>query len=272
MKDTHMEDFSKDKERNWDFLSARRTESTSTEASPLDTIHSSEEKGRDELPLCSLPEGIDREVFQQLPVDIQEEILSEKSREKIQGKGSLSFPLHASRGILPFFSAKQMQDSPLTPRDDLSTSKPIPSVSPWEPGTSGLKSSTSSYLSGQKDCLQYLDKRLKDAQTSQGPKESQGFHFSNTNPTVSVFHSFPSVQSDQLLSTNLTTESHKQPTATVSHPEGLAENGEQDSTVEKTTFPSAVDREVFYELPEEIQKELLADWKRTGADFHVVHK
>ncbi|XP_036101272.1 DNA polymerase iota isoform X1 [Molossus molossus] len=272
MKDTHMEDFSKDKETNCDFLTTRRIESTRTGESPLDTIHFSKDKDSDELPLCSLPEGIDQEVFRQLPVDIQEEILSGKSGEKVQGKGSLSCPLHASKGVLSFFSTKQMQDSPLNPGDRLSNSKQILSLSPCEPGTSGLNNSGSFYPSSQKDYSHYVDSRLKDERMSQGPKESQAFHISNTNPAVSVFHSFPNLQSEQLFSKNHTTNSHKQPTATVSHHEGLAESREQDSTAEKVTFPSDVDREVFYELPEEVQKELLADWKRTGSDFYIVQK
>lgn len=65
------------------------------------------------------------------------------------------------------------------------------------------------------------------------------------------------------------TDSHKQPVATVSRHEGLKENREQESPDEKITFPSDIDPEVFYELPEEVQKELLADWKRTGSDFHT---
>lgn len=269
MKDTQMEDFSKDKKTNWDFIPTGRIESPRTGESPLSF---SKDQNSDDFPLCSLPEGIDQEVFKQLPVDIQEEILSGKTREKVQGKGSLSSPLQASRGILSFFSSKQMQDSPLNPRGNLSNSKQISSLSPCEPGTSGLNNS-SSYLSSQKDYSHYLNSSLKDERMSQGPKKSQGFHFSNTNPTVSVFHSFPNLQSEQLFSKNRTTVSHKQPTAAESHPEGLAENREQDSTAEKITFPSDVDPQVFYELPEEVQKELLADWKRTtGSDFHDVHK
>ncbi|XP_036178662.1 DNA polymerase iota isoform X3 [Myotis myotis] len=268
MKDTQMEDFSKDKKTNWDFLPTGRIESPRTGESPLSF---SKDQNSDDFPLCSLPEGIDQEVFKQLPVHIQEEILSGKSREKVQGKGSLSSPLQASRGILSFFSTKQMQDSPLNPRDNLSNSKQISSLSPCEPGTSGLNNS-SSYLSSQKDYSHYLNSSLKDERMSQGPKKSQGFHFSNTNPTVPVFHSFPNLQSEQLFSKNRTTDSHKHPTAAASHYEGLAENREQDSTAEKITFPSDVDPKVFYELPEEVQKELLADWKRTGSDFHDVHK
>nr|2KHU_A Chain A, Immunoglobulin G-binding protein G, DNA polymerase iota [synthetic construct]2KHW_A Chain A, Immunoglobulin G-binding protein G, DNA polymerase iota [synthetic construct] len=41
---------------------------------------------------------------------------------------------------------------------------------------------------------------------------------------------------------------------------------------EKITFPSDIDPQVFYELPEAVQKELLAEWKRTGSDFHIGHK
>ncbi|XP_036274803.1 DNA polymerase iota isoform X2 [Pipistrellus kuhlii] len=266
MKDTHMEDFSKDKKTNWDFLPTGRIESPRTLESSLNTTSFSKDQKK------TLPEGIDQEVFKQLPVDIQEEILSGKSREKVQGKRSLSCPLKASKGILSFFSTKQMQDSPLNPRDNLSNSKQISSSSPCEPGTSGLNNH-SSFLSSQKDYSHSLDSSLKDERMSQAPKKSQGFHFSNTNPTVSVFHSFPNLQSEQLFSKNHTTDSHKQPTAAASHHEGLAENGEQDSTAEKITFPSDVDPKVFYELPEEVQKELLADWKRrTGSDFHNVRK
>lgn len=261
-----MEDFSKDKKTNWDFLPTGRIESPRTLESPLNTTNFSKDQKK------TPPEGIDQEVFKQLPVDIQEEILSGKSREKVQGKGSLSCPLQASKGILSFFSTKQMQDCPLNPRDNLSNSKQISSSSPCEPGTSGLNNS-SSYLSSQKDYSHSLDRSLKDEQMSQAPKKSQGFHFSNTNPTVSVFHSFPNLQSEQLFSKNHSTDSHKQLTPAASHHEGLAENGEQDSTAEKITFPSDVDPKVFYELPEEVQKELLADWKRrAGSDFHNVCK
>ncbi|XP_041595732.1 DNA polymerase iota isoform X3 [Vulpes lagopus] len=272
MKDSHMEDFPKDKETNWDFLPSGRIESTRTGEAPRDTADFSKEKDSDEFPLRSLPEGIDQEVFKELPVDIQEEILSGKSGEKVQGKGSLNCPLHASRGVLSFFSTKQMQGSPLNPKDHLSNSKQISSVSSCEPGTSGLNSSSSSSPSSQKNYSHYIDSRLQDERMSQGPKESQGFHFSNTNPAVSIFHSFPNLQSEQLFSKNCSTDSHKEPVVTVSHHEGLKENREQDSSDEKITFPSDVDPEVFYELPEEVQKELLADWKRAGSDFHNVHK
>ncbi|XP_045383449.1 DNA polymerase iota isoform X2 [Lemur catta] len=272
MKDTHMEDFSKDKETNRDFLPSGKTESTKTGESPLDTTNFSKEKNINEFPLCSLPEDVDQEVFKQLPVDIQEEILSGKSREKSQGKESLSCPLHASRGVLSFFSTKQVQDSPTNPGDHLFNSKQVSSLPPCEPGTSGLNSSSSSYLSSQKDYSYCLDNRLKNEHMSQGPKEPQGSYFSNTNPAVSVFHLFPNMQSEQLFSKNRTTDSHKQTMAIVSHHERHTENREQDSVDEKITFPSDIDPQVFYELPEEVQKELLAEWKRTGSDFHIVHK
>ncbi|XP_032149449.1 DNA polymerase iota isoform X3 [Sapajus apella] len=271
MKDTHMEDFPKDKETNQDFLPCGRVESTRTRESLLDTKRFSEEKDINEFSLCSLPEGVDQEVFKQLPVDIQEEILSGKSREKFQGKESVSCPLHASKGVLSFFSKKQMQNTPINPKNHSSSSKQVSSVSPCEPGTSGLSRSSFSYLSSQKDYSYYLDNRLKDEQMSQGPKEPQGFHFTNSNPAVSVCHSFPNLRSEQLFSKNYATDSHKQTVATDS-PEGLTENREQDSIDEKITFPSDIDPQVFYELPEVVQKELLAEWKRTGSDFHIGHK
>ncbi|XP_042531084.1 DNA polymerase iota isoform X1 [Dipodomys spectabilis] len=265
MKDTHIEDFFKDKETNSNFLPSGRIESTGTGESPLDTTNVSNEKDVNEFPLCLLPEEVDQEVFKQLPADIQDEILSGKSREKFQEKGSLSCPLHASRGVLSFFSTKQMKDIPLTSRDNLSSSKQVSSTYPCEPGTSSSSSSNSCYSSSQKDYSYYIDNRLKDERTSQGPKESQGFHFSKINTTVSVFHSFPNLQSEQLFSKNRSTGSHKQ-TTTASPQEGLQEKGEQESAAEKVTFPPEVDPQVFYELPEEVQKELLAEWKRAASD------
>ncbi|XP_073925903.1 DNA polymerase iota isoform X3 [Castor canadensis] len=265
MKDTHMEDVPKDKETNWDFLPSGRIESTKTGEFPLDT-NFYEEKDSNEFPLHSLPEGVDQEAFKQLPADIQEEILSGHFKEKFQGKGGLSCPLHASRGVFSFFSTKQMQDTPLNPKDNLSSSRQVSSVPLCRPGTSGLNSGSSGYPPGQKDYSYYIDNRLKDERMGQGPKESQGFHFSSVNPALSVFRSFPNLQSEQLFSKNRTTDSHKQTTATVSQQEGLTENEEQVSADEKIRFPSDIDPQVFYELPEEVQKELLAEWKRPGSD------
>ncbi|XP_028630054.1 DNA polymerase iota [Grammomys surdaster] len=268
-KDTHTEDSYKEKEANWDCLPSRRIESTRTGKSPLDATCFPKDKQTSDFTLQSLPEGVDQEVFKQLPADIQEEILSGKCKENLKGKGSLSCPLHASRGVLSFFSTKQMQAGCLSPRDTMFTSKQVSAMSPCEPGTSGLSTSSSSRPLCGKDCSYYVDSRLKDERMGQGPTESQGFHFSNTNPALSVFHSFPNLQSEQLFSTHLTAVSHKQ-TATTSH-QGL-ENREQDSADEKLTLPSDIDPQVFYELPEEVQKELRAEWKRAGAEFPSVHK
>ncbi|XP_017504154.2 DNA polymerase iota isoform X3 [Manis javanica] len=272
MKNTHMEDFSEDNETNWALPPTGKIESIRTGESPRGTKDFSQEKDSSEFPLCSLPEGIDQEVFTQLPVDIQEEILSGRDRKKVQRKESSSCPLHAPQGVLSFFSTKQMQDSPLNSRNNLSSSKHISSVSPCEPGTSGLNSSSSSSLSSQKDCSHFLGSRLKDDQMSQRPKESQGFYFSSTYPAVSVSHSFPASQCEKLLTQTHTTDSHKRPIATVCHIEGRTVNRQPDSNDEKITLPPDVDPEVFHELPEEVQKELLADWKITGTDFYIVYK
>ncbi|XP_055478912.1 DNA polymerase iota isoform X1 [Psammomys obesus] len=270
VKDTHTEDLYKEKEANWNCLPSRRIENTRTGESRVDAECLSKEKDTSDFPFQSLPEGVDQEVFKQLPADIQEEILSGKSRENLQGKGSLNCPLHASRGVLSFFSTKQMQASSLSPRDTVVTSKQVSAGSPCEPGTSGLSTSTSSHPSSGKNCSYYIDSQLKDERMSQGPRESQGFHFSNTNPAVSVFHSFPNLQSEQLFSKYRPADSHKQ-AASTSH-QGLGENREQDSADERIIFPSDIDPQVFYELPEEVQKELMAEWKRAGAEFHSVRK
>ncbi|KAK7822455.1 hypothetical protein U0070_001622 [Myodes glareolus] len=264
-KDTHNDDVYKEKEANWERLPSRRIESSRTGESPSDAPCVSKD-----FPLPALPEGVDHEVFKQLPADIQEEILSVKSGENLQGKGSLSCPLHASRGVLSFFSSKQMQAGSLSPRDTMFTGKQVSAVSPCEPGTSGSSTSASHPPCG-KDCSYYIDNRLKDERMSQGPRESQGFHFSNTNPAVSVFHSFPNLQSEQLFSKHRLADSPRQTVATTSH-QGLGENREQDSADDKMSFPPDIDPQVFYELPEEVQRELMAEWKTAGADFQSVHK
>ncbi|GAB1301849.1 DNA polymerase iota [Apodemus speciosus] len=270
VKDSYTEDPYKDKEANWDGLPSRRMESPKVGQSPLDaTCFPKEKDATSDLPLQSLPEGIDQEVFKQLPADIQEEILSGKSRENVQGKGSLSCPLHASRGVLSFFSTKQMKAGCLSPRDTVFTSKQVSAAPPCEPGTSGLSTSSSPHPACGKDCSYYVDNQLKDKRVSPGPADSQGLHSSNMNPAVSVLHSFPHLQSEQHFSTQHAVGSHKQ-TATTSH-QGL-ENREQDSVDEKLTFPPDIDPLVFYELPEEVQKELMAEWKRAGAELPSVHK
>ncbi|XP_052598427.1 DNA polymerase iota isoform X6 [Peromyscus californicus insignis] len=271
VKDTHNEDVSKEKEATLDCLPSRRIESMRPGESPSEAKCLSKEKDTSGFSLQALPEGVDQEVFKQLPADIQEEILSGKPRENLQGKGSLSCPLHASRGVLSFFSTKQMQAGSLSSRDATFPGKQGSAVSPSEPGTSGLSTSSSSHPSCGKDCSYYKDNRLKDERMSQGPKECQGFHFANTNPAVSVFHSFPNLQSEQLFSKHRTADSHKQTVATTSR-QGLVENKEQDCVDEKITFPSDIDPQVFYELPEEVQKELMAEWKSAGAEFHSGHK
>lgn len=268
MKDTHREDISKDKGPNWKSRPTGRTEDTGSGESPLESTNFSKERDSHGFPLSCLPEGVDQEVFQQLPVDIQAEILTGQSREKIQLKGSLS-PQHVSRGILSFFPVKKLQDSPLNRRDSLSSNKQILSVSPCEPGTSDSANSNSSYLSNQRDYSFYLDSQLKDEKMSQ---VSPGFYASNTNTAVTAFHSTLNLQSEQLSSPNCTTDHHTQPRATVSHQEVPTENRKQEPTKEKITFPSDIDPDVFYELPEEVQKELLAEWKRTGSGLQSVHK
>ena len=59
---------------------------------------------------------------------------------------------------------------------------------------------------------------------------------------------------EQPFSKNCTTDSHKELIATVCHHERLNRKS-QDSTDEKITFPFDIDLEIFYELPEEVQKE-----------------
>ncbi|XP_029778219.1 DNA polymerase iota isoform X3 [Suricata suricatta] len=114
--------------------------------------------------------------------------------------------------------------------------------------------------------------RIESTRTGEAPIDTTNFSKEKDTDKFRLWSLTEDLKSEQLFSTNRTTDSHKEPIATVSHDKGLTENREQDSTDEKITFPSDIDPEVFYELPEEVQKELLAHWKRTGSDFHTVQK
>ncbi|XP_054984788.1 DNA polymerase iota [Sorex araneus] len=264
MNDTHMEELSKDKGPDWGCLPPGSIESARTGASELESTAFSQGKDSREGPRSSLPEGVDQEVFRQLPVDIQEEILAGHSREKVHSKASPRCSLPASRGILSFFSTKKVRESPSNCRDHLSSTQQMSSVSPGEPGTSGLNSSNSSNLPNPKNCSSYLDSRPKGERATPGSEASPGSPLPATNPAVSAYRSTRDLQS------------FPPPDFTAVGPERLPAtappHGGQEPAKEKITFPSGIDPEVFHELPEEVQKELLAEWRRAGSDSHFVQK
>ncbi|XP_038599785.1 DNA polymerase iota isoform X1 [Tachyglossus aculeatus] len=273
IKDTHLEDLSQDKDVSWDFLPTGRIESTKTGESPLDPTNYPKEK---EFSLQSLPAGIDHEVFSQLPLDIQEELISGKPGEKLHGKRTPSYPLRASKGVLSFFPQKDRQDHDSNPREQNPTSaassKHSDSLATNEPGTSGLSRPGSAYLFNLKDPSSYLESVSRDGGVSQCPKEPQAFHLSDTSPAVSNVHSVPDLQSRQLFSTEQMAADQKWPTGTLSQHQGAVKNQKQDSAEEEITFPSDIDPTVFFELPKEVQNELLAEWKRAESSFQIEHE
>lgn len=215
------------------------------------------------MPRSSLPAGVDREVFKQLPRDIQDEILSGKPTENFQGKESLR-SLRASRGILSYFSTKQMQDGPLKSKGCLPRSQEASLLSAGEAGTSDVGSKASASLSSRKDA--HLNIRPNHDQTGPGSEKSQGLLFSNTNPALSVFPPSPDLPSDRAVPQDHATHSRRQTTPPAPRDEELTKHGEPETTDQNICFPSDVDPQVFYALPEELQTELLAAWKRTRSD------
>lgn len=215
------------------------------------------------MPRSSLPAGVDREVFKQLPRDIQDEILSGKPTENFQGKESLR-SLRASRGILSYFSTKQMQDGPLKSTGRLPRSQEASLLSAGEAGTSDVGSKASASLSSRKDA--HLDIRLNHDQTGPGSEKSQGLLFSNTNPALSVFPPAPDLPSERAVPQDHATHSRRQTTPPAPRDEELTGHGEPETADQNICFPSDVDPQVFYALPEELQTELLAAWKRTRSD------
>ncbi|XP_006269716.1 DNA polymerase iota isoform X1 [Alligator mississippiensis] len=224
---------------------AERTESTTDGKPSLETKSSTEETRIPEYPLHLLPAGLDQEVFSQLPVDIKEEIISGSSRAKIHTENILDPPLLVSTQAPPYFAQEKMQNTfPNFHKVDHSISFSAHTeffTSTIEPVTAMVQRSTPGCTPANS---------LMDDCIEQEPTES--LHFKQKDSVVS------SLQNQQPFLQPHYSGAQEQALEKVSQAEG---SRGQESHEAKIVFPVNVDPKTFFELPTEVQKELLAEWK-----------
>nr|XP_048705785.1 DNA polymerase iota isoform X2 [Caretta caretta] len=248
-----MEGVPQDQVNSCSFVPDGRIRNIRTRESSLETKSCTEEP---EIPVCLLhllPAGIDQEVFSQLPEDIKGEIISDKTGERIHTQNVLSQPLPFSKGALPFFAQEQMHTTPNSRRADHSVSSLVCSehFQPTsEVETAMVHRPNPNCILSLQDPPEYPESALMDDCMEQVPKES--LNFNNTDSIVL------NLQSQQHFLQPHSSDTQEQPIGAASQDEGQRE---QASGVGRIVFPPNVDPNIFSELPAEMQKELLAEWK-----------
>ncbi|CAM4569880.1 unnamed protein product [Caretta caretta] len=248
-----MEGVPQDQVNSCSFVPDGRIRNIRTRESSLETKSCTEEP---EIPVCLLhllPAGIDQEVFSQLPEDIKGEIISDKTGERIHTQNVLSQPLPFSKGALPFFAQEQMHTTPNSRRADHSVSSLVCSehFQPTsEVETAMVHRPNPNCILSLQDPPEYPESALMDDCMEQVPKES--LNFNNTDSIVL------NLQSQQHFLQPHSSDTQEQPIGAASQAEGQRE---QASGVGRIVFPPNVDPNIFSELPAEMQKELLAEWK-----------
>uniref|UniRef100_A0A8C8SKB3 DNA polymerase iota n=1 Tax=Pelusios castaneus TaxID=367368 RepID=A0A8C8SKB3_9SAUR len=246
-----MEGVPQDQE-NCSFVPGGRIRSTKTRESSLKTKSCTEETGIHVCPPHLLPAGIDQEVFSQLPEDIKREIISNKTEERIRTNSGLRQPLPSSKGAVPFFPQEQMHgtcpDSIQADHSSLVRSAHFTSAS--DLGTAMVYNPDPSCILSPQDPPDYPQNALMDDCVEQVPKESLNF-----NSTDSVVLN---LQSQQHFLQPHGSDRNEQFSGTASQDKGLRQ---QESEEGRVVFPPDVDPSTFSELPAEVQKELLAEWK-----------
>ncbi|XP_043370165.1 DNA polymerase iota isoform X2 [Dermochelys coriacea] len=248
-----MEGVPQDQVNSCSFVQDGRIRNIRTRESSLETKSCTEEPEISLCPLHLLPAGIDQEVFSQLPEDIKEEIISDKTGERIHTKNVLSQPLPFSKGALPFFAQEQMHSTPNSRRADHSISSLVCSEhfqSTSEMETAMVQRPNPNCILSLQDPPEYPESALMDDYMEQVPKES--LNFNNTDSIVL------NLQSQQHFLEPHSSDTQEQPTGAASQDKGQREQASGEGRI---VFPPNVDPNIFAELPAEMQKELLAEWK-----------
>ncbi|XP_037758461.1 DNA polymerase iota isoform X2 [Chelonia mydas] len=248
-----MEGVPQDQVNSCSFVPDGRIKNIRTRESSLETKSCTEEPEIPVCPLHLLPAGIDQEVFSQLPEDIKEEIISDKTGERIHTQNVLSQPLPFSKGAPPFFAQEQMHTTPNSRRADHSISSLVCSEhfqSTSEMETAMVHRPNPNCILSLQDPPEYPESALMDDCMEQVPKES--LNFNNTDSIVL------NLQSQQHFLQPHSSDTQEQPIGAASQDEGQREQAYGEGRI---VFPPNVDPNIFSELPAEMQKELLAEWK-----------
>ncbi|XP_030421940.1 DNA polymerase iota isoform X5 [Gopherus evgoodei] len=234
------------------FVPDGRIRNTGTRESSLETKSYAEEPGIPVCPIHLFPAGIDQEVFSQLPEDIKEEIISDKSGQRIHTKHVLSQPLPFSKGALPFFAQEEMHTTPDSRRADHSISSLVCSEhfqSTSELETAMIHRPNPNCSLSLQDPPEYPESALIDNCMEQVPKESLNF---NSSDSIVL-----NLQSQHFLQPH-SSDRQEQPIGAAFQDKGPREQASGEGRI---VFPPNVDPDIFSELPAEMQKELLAEWK-----------
>nr|XP_056705048.1 DNA polymerase iota [Euleptes europaea] len=193
-----------------------------------------------EFPHLLLPAGIDYDVFNQLPREIKEEIISSQRGESGTAASVLSQSFFASREERSDKAREQMSHAPLrseSTHQNIFSLASSDSVSPNGAAPPAPLRSTPRCLGAQCGPLKVVADALVSEHTT------TGMAFTSSSPAQPRFHQAcpPELQKQ--------TDNRS--------PRDRGWEGES-----KRDLPSSVDAKTFSELPAEIQKELLVEWER----------
>ncbi|KAM4710412.1 DNA polymerase iota [Discoglossus pictus] len=173
-----------------------------------------------------LPEDIDMDVFSQLPEEIKNEIISSPRIARAHQSGQTSRSSASSRGILDFFNKSKVEHSPIGP----------------------MKDGHSSLLKGHPIPFKAdVNKPTRDGSSS---SDHLGDHIKE--PVDPVMSTMTVADNSSTVNILLNTDNEV----------GVTMDCMELTTETPTPIPSSVDVNVFSQLPEEVQKELMAEWKQ----------
>lgn len=209
--------------QNWN-----RTGTTKTKR-PSEEKESDTKKARIPAFHCHLsPAGIDQAVFRELPEDIKKEIMSEKAGELISAEDVLGQPRVC-------FAEKVQSFSPNSKGDESSAGYSAHLTPACESASAWTHSSSTSFSAEYpKSVLTGMEENPPDSHSFWDLSVEAGA--SQTAPCV------PALDKDEQDS-EITSED------------------KNDSRQVGIVLPPSVDPKTFYELPTDVQEELLAEWK-----------
>uniref|UniRef100_A0A8D0HK86 DNA polymerase iota n=1 Tax=Sphenodon punctatus TaxID=8508 RepID=A0A8D0HK86_SPHPU len=227
-------------------------DSTAAFESSLESQGCAQQPGIHDFPLHLLPAGIDQDIFIQLPRDIKEEIIFGKTRDRTPADEVLSQPFPSSGRALSISTQQQTSNSSPYSRGVNQNVRSVTFSKHFTvDATSSLRGdvqeSTSSCI--LQEPLNYSENVLMSDSVGEAPMDVE-----STDPTVS------NLQTQHFAEAHVV-EKQKQPLGAPFQDEELG-----DATF---IFPPNVDPKTFSELPTEVQKELLAEWKNRESPYHV---
>lgn len=213
------------------------------------------------LPQQSLPEGVDHDVFSQLPEDIKKEILSSSRGRVACTSNVLSRPSSSSKGIGSFFAPKKVVAPTTIKKDNCSVNSLLVAEHNQStlPNASLLSTSEKQIVTFVADALNSVRRHEHAAQGDSSKQEATeqpaysppSDHPVDLPPDSEIKNIFQQPQSSSDLVSFMDISCHD---------EQLVEPGETDASL-----PSGVDPMVFKELPHSVQQELMAEWSQKNA-------